>query len=206
VTPTITTVILDLGNVVLGFDHMIACRALARLGQVTAEEAYERVFRSGIEADYDGGQLSTPQFLNMLREVLAIPAQAPTADIEAAWGDIFWENEAVTAIVPNIHAVCTLVLLSNTNDIHWRFARSRFPVFGHFDHIVLSFEVGCRKPEVAIFQEALRRAGCVPAEAVFVDDIAEYADAARKLGLHALYYRPGETDLAQELRGLGVML
>jgi putative hydrolase of the HAD superfamily len=52
-----------------------------------------------------------------------------------------------------------------------------------FDDIVLSFEVGLRKPDPAIYREALRRLDVVPARAVFVDDQPDYCDGAAAIGI-----------------------
>jgi putative hydrolase of the HAD superfamily len=54
------------------------------------------------------------------------------------------------------------------------------------DAIVLSFEVGARKPQPAIYLAALARLGGVdPADAVFVDDQAEYCTGAAAVGIEA---------------------
>jgi putative hydrolase of the HAD superfamily len=52
-----------------------------------------------------------------------------------------------------------------------------------FDEIVLSFEVGLRKPDPAIYREALRRLDVAPERAVFVDDQQEYCDGAAAIGI-----------------------
>jgi HAD superfamily hydrolase (TIGR01509 family) len=52
-----------------------------------------------------------------------------------------------------------------------------------FDEIILSFEVGLRKPDPAIYREALRRLDVEPDHAVFVDDQQEYCDGAAAIGI-----------------------
>jgi putative hydrolase of the HAD superfamily len=52
-----------------------------------------------------------------------------------------------------------------------------------FDAVVLSFEVGLRKPDPKIYREALRRVDAEPARAVFVDDQPEYCDGAAAIGI-----------------------
>ncbi|MHB8094616.1 MAG: HAD-IA family hydrolase, partial [Candidatus Aminicenantales bacterium] len=72
-----------------------------------------------------------------------------------------------------------------------------------FDDYILSFELGIAKPEPGIYREALRRAGCRAGECVFIDDIPENVEAAVKLGIAGIVYRP-ETDLEAELLKLGL--
>ena len=52
-----------------------------------------------------------------------------------------------------------------------------------FDEVILSFEVGLRKPDPAIYREALRRVDVQPDRAVFVDDQQEYCDGAASIGI-----------------------
>jgi HAD superfamily hydrolase (TIGR01509 family) len=52
-----------------------------------------------------------------------------------------------------------------------------------FDEVVLSFEVGLRKPDPAIYRMALDRLGVVPERSVFVDDQPAYCDGAAALGI-----------------------
>lgn len=52
-----------------------------------------------------------------------------------------------------------------------------------FDEVILSFEVGLRKPDPAIYREALRRVDVEPDRAVFVDDQQEYCDGAASIGI-----------------------
>jgi putative hydrolase of the HAD superfamily len=52
-----------------------------------------------------------------------------------------------------------------------------------FDEVVLSVEVGLRKPDPAIYRLALERLGAEPDRAVFVDDQPAYCDGAAALGI-----------------------
>jgi putative hydrolase of the HAD superfamily len=77
-------------------------------------------------------------------------------------------------------------LLSNS----WG-ARDSYPrhLFNElFDDVVISGEVGMRKPEERIFQLALTRLGLPAAECVFVDDVAGNIAAAQALGLLAVHH------------------
>jgi putative hydrolase of the HAD superfamily len=65
-----------------------------------------------------------------------------------------------------------------------------------FDDVVISGEVGMRKPEGRIFQLAVARLGLVPPECAFVDDVEGNVVAARALGFQAvLHTEPALTRL-----------
>lgn len=57
-----------------------------------------------------------------------------------------------------------------------------------FDAVVISAEVGMRKPEPRIFRHAARRVGLNPAECVFVDDIQANVDAAIACGMTGIWH------------------
>jgi HAD superfamily hydrolase (TIGR01509 family) len=67
------------------------------------------------------------------------------------------------------------------------------PVIDHLglerevDVVLLSCEVGCRKPDPSIFEEALRRLSVRAGDAVFVDDQPAYLAGAAAQGLVALH-------------------
>ncbi|RBQ17048.1 HAD family phosphatase [Spongiactinospora rosea] len=63
-----------------------------------------------------------------------------------------------------------------------------------FDAVVISGEVGMRKPEPGIFEHALGQVGLSAGECVFVDDIEANIVAARGLGITGIHHRdPVET-------------
>ncbi|GAA4969462.1 hypothetical protein GCM10023334_093000 [Nonomuraea thailandensis] len=66
-----------------------------------------------------------------------------------------------------------------------------------FDAVVISGEVGMRKPEPRIFQHALGLIGLAGAECVFIDDIEANIDAARALGIAGIHHRDAATTIAE---------
>jgi putative hydrolase of the HAD superfamily len=93
-------------------------------------------------------------------------------------------------------------LLSNS----WgaSYPRHLFPDL--FDAVVISAEVGMRKPEERIFRLAAEVLGLTPDECVFIDDIQDNVAAARAVGLAAVHHR-GASQTKQQLADLlGVSL
>ena len=59
------------------------------------------------------------------------------------------------------------------------------------------------KPSPLIYEAALARAGCLPAECFFTDDIPEYVAGAIKAGIDAVQFQ-SESQIKQELSKRGV--
>jgi len=75
-----------------------------------------------------------------------------------------------------------------------------------FDHVVLSDEVGMRKPSRRIYEHALRLAGAAPPDAVFVDDLPANCAAAERLGIAPIRHRRSDESLPALEGAFGVPL
>jgi len=199
---SIAAILFDLGNVVVNFDHQIVCRKLATAASLTSEEVYLRIFNSGLEPLFDAGKLGPDAFHRAVCKHLG--ADLPYADFVAFWQDIFWANEPILPLLHKLKKAHRLVLLSNTNPIHYPWCEVHYPeVLTLFDEKVLSFQVGHRKPEPEIYRAALRAARAPAEQCIFVDDKEEFVEAAERLGFRGIVFT-SVPDLEEELRELGV--
>ena len=66
-----------------------------------------------------------------------------------------------------------------------------------FDGIVISGEVGIRKPVPGSTRWARRRSGCAPAECVFVDDLPPNLKPAAELGMATVHHVSADETIAQ---------
>ena len=83
-----------------------------------------------------------------------------------------------------------VALLSNS----WGNTYPRERIDAVFDLVVISAEVGMRKPNPDIFTQALDLLDVRPERVVFVDDAAPNTDAAARLGMHTvLHTDPDDT-------------
>jgi HAD superfamily hydrolase (TIGR01509 family) len=96
-----------------------------------------------------------------------------------------------------------LALLSNTDPIHVAHMEATYEFFRFFPARVYSCSVGASKPSPIVYLEALRGAKVQSNEAVYIDDILAYVEAARSLGMAGIHYQSKE-GLIQGLRDLGV--
>jgi HAD superfamily hydrolase (TIGR01509 family) len=59
------------------------------------------------------------------------------------------------------------------------------------------------KPDPKIYRAAIERAGCLPGECFYADDIAAYVEAARAVGLDAVQFE-NLAQLQRELTSRGI--
>jgi putative hydrolase of the HAD superfamily len=160
------------------------------------------LFGSQLEDDYESGRIGTAEFVRLVRDGCRL--RCPGEQIRADYADIFWPNPEVCDLIPRLASRYRLLLLSNTNELHTGRFRPQFAdTLRHFAGLVLSHEVGARKPRAEIFQHAQRLAGCLPQECVFIDDLPANVAGARAVGWHGIVY-PGHADLVRRLAELGI--
>jgi len=183
-SPPIAAVAFDLGNVLVKVDHLRFCRGLAELAGWPPQEIYAAVFQSRLETGYDRGRLSSREFHRRLQARFRLDLPFPR--FRDLWNEIFDPLEDMQEVVARLARRYPLYLLSNTNSLHFRYLRERFAsLLKHFRALILSYRVGSRKPEAAIFQALLREAGLPPARILYIEDKEDFVAAARTHGLTA---------------------
>jgi putative hydrolase of the HAD superfamily len=75
-----------------------------------------------------------------------------------------------------------------------------------FDAVVISAEVGMRKPEERIFRHAIGLIGLAAGECVFIDDMAANVQAAQALGMRALLHSEPDATVAELTALFGLSL
>jgi glucose-1-phosphatase len=194
----------DLGNVLLNFDHPLACRQMGAVAGVPAEQVWQVVFDSGLNLRYERGEINDQQFYEAFCEQTG--TRPDPAELNRAGSDIFSLNVPIMPIVAALDgAGYRLGILSNTGSAHWNWcAKGRYGIIVHpFKVHALSFEIGAVKPDAKIFAAAAKLAGVNPEEIFFTDDIAGHVAGARAAGFDAVQYT-GAAALAEELRKRGV--
>ncbi len=177
----------DLGNVLLSFDPSIACRNLARLLSVSADEARQAVYESGLQHRFEQGDVSSDQFADEVCHLFG-RGEVAKGDILDAVSDMFQPIASMRRVMESVRAAGMGVgLLSNTCHAHWDWiVRQGYPVTEFtFDATILSFEVGSMKPDSFIYQTAERAAAVKPQAILFLDDREENVGGARDCGWQA---------------------
>ncbi len=192
----------DLGGVIVPLDFQRGYRAMAPHCSVPASEIRGRIGATDLVQRFETGRVSSEEFVEEL--CAALELKVDYEEFCQIWSSIFLEHTLVPQeLIAGLKNNYRLLLLSNTNPIHFSMLRRAYPMLELFDHLVLSYEVGALKPDPAIYREALKHAGCPPAECFFTDDIAAYIEGARNEGIDAVQFESGE-QIERELRERGV--
>ncbi|MGR9277564.1 HAD family hydrolase [Rhizobium leguminosarum] len=85
----------------------------------------------------------------------------------------------------------TLLLATNQEHRRARYLMEQIGLDAHFDDIIYSAALGHSKPSPDFFRLATERAGVLPGEIAFIDDMAENIEAARQFGWNAAQWTAG---------------
>jgi HAD superfamily hydrolase (TIGR01509 family) len=201
--PSIEAVFLDLGNVLAFHDDPVLFQRLSAWGGADPE-----IIHQGMLALWDSINRGSLAGDDLRRTVCRLAGSDAPMDPEAffeLWNCCFRIHHEVWPTVDALIGKVKVLLLSNTNEIHWRYLEQIFPQFSRFDDLVLSHQLRLAKPDPEIFQVALRRAGVRPEHAAYFDDVPRFVDAACALGIHGRVFTDAQTFRTQ-LAELGLTI
>ncbi len=183
------TIISDLGNVLIDFDHRIAVRKILQHTPKKEEDIYNLFFDSPLTGLYEEGKINPDEFFQRVKEFLKLDVDRNS--FFHIWNDIFFktpENLKMQKLLGEIKKDYKLIMISNLNETHFEFLRPKMPVFEKFDKLILSYEVGLRKPAPEIYKIALDAAKTVASRVLYVDDRKDLIEAAEKLGIKGIVF------------------
>ena len=146
------------------------------------------------------GEIAVAEFEHLLSEALAQEGSPVEAEglVVQMFADLAIYEDSMTSLVTRAHAAGIRTgLLSNS----WGNEYDRRDWHEMFDAVVISGEVGMRKPEPEIFELALDRIGLPAGECVFIDDLPHNIAAAAGAGLVGIVHRTFD-ETAGELEAL----
>lgn len=147
--------------------------------------------------------METEEFLDRFTSLLGLKCDLKS--FREIWNSIFLPQTATSEeLILQLKEKFRLVLLSNTNELHYGWIREKYPLLDHFDDYTLSYQEKAMKPDDRIYAAAVAKAKCEPGECFFTDDIERYVEAARGYGIDAEQF-VGEDALKGHLKARGMI-
>lgn len=173
-------------------EHLVQCSAeflpLLEMGKITSGEFWESV----------GRKLA---FMGMGREV-------PAWRFKGFWEGIMLEtlsvHHEVVEVSIKMRSRATVAALSNTIQEHALVLQQK-GVYKTFNPVILSCQVGLRKPNADIFHKAAELCKSKAARCLLIDDLEENVEGAQKAGFQALLYKGDPNELRHELHRMELL-
>ena len=194
----VKNLVIDLGGVLINLRRRRCMEAFESLGM---QHVRERIINGSIPKSLldrlEVGSITVGEFRDEVRALAGLPFT--DEQIDTAWvkmlGDI---PETKLELLLDLRQRYNTFLLSNTNEIHWRWSEStHFTYKGltaadFFHKIYLSYELHMLKPDPGIFEYVLRDAGIKAEETLLIDDAAVNCQVAETLGIRTYMPQPRE--------------
>ena len=182
-----SAVVFDLGQVLLRFDYKYFVEKVNQHKAGIGEQFLELYKNNyNVHRDFEKGLLTEDKFINIMLGYLDNCIDGKT--FCKYWSDIFTPEEQVISLLPLLKENYKLYLISNTNSIHKKYGYQGYEFLKQFDKLILSHEVKFIKPEEEIYRGVEKASGFPSEEHIFIDDILEYVDAAKKIGWDGIQF------------------
>lgn len=198
----IKAVLFDLGKVILFFNFDPAFQKLSKTCGIPRKEFEDYFISSGLEVLYDGGKITSFEFYSEIKRSLKL--KISFAKFKSIWNAIFTPNKPMIRLIQKLSKKYRLVLVSNTNAMHFEYIRKKYAFIKIFDHIVLSYKEKIRKPDEKIYRISAKACRATPQEILYIDDRADLTGAAQELGFHTFTYKNNFTELLKTLEEKGI--
>ncbi len=191
-------IIFDFGGVLVNLDRKRCIDAFTRIGAGAIAGYVDECRQEDLFHDLEVGDTGVGQFCDAVRQACG-GCNATDEDICGAW-------DALLTGIPKrrldklaeLKRDFRLVLLSNTNPIHWRkavddyFTQGGLNVNYYFEKTYLSYEMRMLKPDEEIYRKVLDSSGMDAGDTLFIDDSKANCAAAERLGITSMHVTCGD--------------
>ncbi|MDP8220088.1 MAG: HAD-IA family hydrolase [Candidatus Stygibacter frigidus] len=189
-------IIFDIGNVLINYDFEIFFEKLG----------YKKYERSLMEAHspifaFECGELETEDFMQQLQAIYKPDMDAE--EFKDAWCDVFWANDELLDIVPQLVNDHRLMILSNNDELHFPFIWDKYLKLHVFEmeNVMITSRLGFIKPDIRVFQSAMQSYNFDWKDSIFIDDVKENVEVAKRLGAVTIWHQ-NNTHTIRELENI----
>jgi putative hydrolase of the HAD superfamily len=203
VTPAkLRAIIFDIGRVLIRVDVARAMTGLADGMALSPQEVWSTLQRDPRWADWQEGRISPRDWHLHLSKRLG--NKLSFEQFVEVW------NRALDPIpmhensfLEKLGKKYRLAVLSNTDPLHVAHMERTYDFLGYFPVHVYSCQVAASKPNPLVYKQALSACKVRAGEAIYIDDVPDYVQAAERLGMMGIVFQ-GPDQLRSSLRQMGI--
>jgi HAD superfamily hydrolase (TIGR01509 family) len=202
--PKPRAIIFDIGRVLVRIDVARAMQGLASGTALSPAELWSAIEKDPRWPDWQEGRMAPRDWYLHLGRRLG--GDFTFEQFTEIWNRVLDPAPIhEDALFQRLSKTYRLALLSNTDPIHVQHLEANYTFFKFFPTRIYSCSVGASKPNPLIYREALRALKIQAQQAVYIDDIAAYVEAAQRLGMGGIQFQ-SPPQLVSDLKSLGVEL
>jgi epoxide hydrolase-like predicted phosphatase len=160
------------------------------------------LYKSPQMQEFKSGKIDEDKFWNFAKEELKITVDID--DIRSVFQNSYVMRQEVVDYVKKVRkAGYKTCVCSNNFPTRINALQKKLRFLDYFDTVVLSYQVGFKKPAKEIFQALINKSGFRPEEIVFADDNESRLTGAKELGINTFVYENFD-NFVKNLKILGV--
>lgn len=200
---TITTVIFDLGRVLVHLDpDQEGFAGLMRRMGIAPREAFARFWDAPPVVGHMTGTVAPADFHRAVCERFGLDLAFDA--FAEAWSDLFRPISGMPELFERVAGRRSVGILSDTDPLHWQRVLEMLPCLALVEKPTLSFETGFLKPHPGAYAAAIANSGASPRQCLFIDDVPANVEGARKAGMAAVRFT-GPAELTRYLESEGIL-
>lgn len=210
--PNIKAIVIDLGGVLYRLNIKISIGDFSWLFRRYTRQI-EQIYYSKSHVKLMQGKIELYKFYKELLKLFVRTEDfAPYDKFEEIWkfmiGDIIDDVFQIIRQLRQLYPDLIIALCSNIDRAHWKVAINNYDIRNEFDHIFLSYELGCIKPDKEILRIIINTVNVAPSQIVFIDDTDRNILAALDMGLYGILVPKQDKHIAIKagLQQLGIDL
>jgi glucose-1-phosphatase len=201
-SPQLRAIIFDIGRVLVRVDISRSLAGLAENIPLSPDEIWTAISNDPRWPDWQEGRISPRDWHLHLSKRLG--GSLTFEQFVDSWNRALDPVPLLkNSLFEKLSRRYRLALLSNTDPVHVAHINATYDFLRFFPVRIYSCAVGVSKPDPLIYREALRAAKVRAEEAVYIDDIPAYVEAAQRLGMAGIPFQSPE-QLSIDLGALGV--
>ena len=200
--PAIRAIIFDIGRVLIRVNVAYATGGLAEGLSLSPQEIWATLEKDPLWKDWQEGRISPQAWHLHLSKRLG--SKLNFERFVEVW------NRALDpqpihedGLLGKLAKRYRMAVLSNTDPLHVAHMEATYGFLRLFPVRIYSCRVGASKPDPIIYKQALQACKARAQEAVYVDDVPSYAQAAERLGMRGIVFHTPE-QLLDSLGRFGV--
>ena len=190
-SPEIRAIIFDIGRVLIRVNVALATGGLAEGLALSPQEIWTALEKDPLWKDWQEGRISPRAWHLHLSKRLG--CKLNFGQFVEVW------NRALDpkpihedGLLAKLAKRYRMAVLSNTDPLHVAHMEATYGFLRLFPVRIYSCRVGASKPDPIVYKQALQACKARAQEAVYVDDVPSYAQAAERLGMRGIVFHTPE--------------
>lgn len=184
----IKNIITDMGNVLLKFDPDQYVGAFCK-SEMSRKIIKKELFGSAEWALSDQGELTPSDRFEKIKDRVPPEYHGELKECNEKWHTLMTEVPGAKAFLQKARAAgYRIFVLSNATSEFYDYFPQRYDL-KLFDGLVVSSDIRLLKPDPRIYGYTLEKFSLIPGECLFIDDIKENTEGAKKAGMQAHLFK-----------------